>query len=211
MRAKYPPDDRAWGWFRRQKGGCPRAQQPAWDFPVSEARAARCPRRWCLVLSSLGSASLDARGCWGDFIPGEAYRRDTPCILMVACAGSKLLGLQGALCCRGLCARVASSGPPQRAHQYGDVARHRDRLRRCLDSAAPRSGGGTAVPHALRSRRSAPRDHHSLYFVYTLPRLTKDVVFGWLLIGLVIYFTYSIRNSKVQAMERSEGKLSAER
>jgi APA family basic amino acid/polyamine antiporter len=51
----------------------------------------------------------------------------------------------------------------------------------------------------------------SLYLVYTLPRLTKEVVFGWLLIGLVIYFTYSIRNSKVQAMERSEGKLPAER
>ena len=51
----------------------------------------------------------------------------------------------------------------------------------------------------------------SLYLVYTLPRLTKEVVFVWLLIGLAIYFTYSIRNSNVQAMERSEGKLSAER
>jgi hypothetical protein len=36
-------------------------------------------------------------------------------------------------------------------------------------------------------------------------------VFVWLLIGLAIYFTYNIRNSKVQAMECSEGKLSAER
>jgi APA family basic amino acid/polyamine antiporter len=44
----------------------------------------------------------------------------------------------------------------------------------------------------------------SLYLVFTLPRLTKEVVFGWLLIGLVVYFTYSIRHSKVQAMQRTE-------
>ena len=46
----------------------------------------------------------------------------------------------------------------------------------------------------------------SLYLVFTLPRLTKEVVFGWLLIGLVIYFTYSVRHSKVQAIERAEDK-----
>jgi APA family basic amino acid/polyamine antiporter len=45
----------------------------------------------------------------------------------------------------------------------------------------------------------------SLYLVWTLPLLTKEVVFGWLLIGLVVYFTYSIRHSKVQKMlERGE-------
>jgi APA family basic amino acid/polyamine antiporter len=38
----------------------------------------------------------------------------------------------------------------------------------------------------------------SLYLVWTLPLLTKEVVFGWLLIGLVVYFTYSVRHSKVQ-------------
>jgi hypothetical protein len=38
----------------------------------------------------------------------------------------------------------------------------------------------------------------SLYLVWTLPLLTKEVVFGWLLVGLVIYFTYSVRHSKVQ-------------
>lgn len=46
----------------------------------------------------------------------------------------------------------------------------------------------------------------SLYLVFTLPRLTKEVVFGWLLIGLVVYFTYSVRHSKVQAIERAEEK-----
>lgn len=46
----------------------------------------------------------------------------------------------------------------------------------------------------------------SLYLVYTLPRLTKEVVFGWLIIGLAVYFTYSIRHSKVQAMNRAEEK-----
>jgi APA family basic amino acid/polyamine antiporter len=46
----------------------------------------------------------------------------------------------------------------------------------------------------------------SLYLVFTLPRLTKQVVFGWLLVGLVVYFTYSTRHSKVQAMQRTEDK-----
>jgi basic amino acid/polyamine antiporter, APA family len=46
----------------------------------------------------------------------------------------------------------------------------------------------------------------SLYLVYTLPRLTKEVVFGWLIIGLVVYFTYSIRHSKVQAIESAAEK-----
>jgi basic amino acid/polyamine antiporter, APA family len=44
----------------------------------------------------------------------------------------------------------------------------------------------------------------SLYLVYTLPRLTKEVVFAWLLIGLIVYFTYSTRHSKVQTMQRGE-------
>jgi len=38
----------------------------------------------------------------------------------------------------------------------------------------------------------------SLYLVWTLPLLTKEVVFGWLLVGLIIYFTYSVKHSKVQ-------------
>jgi APA family basic amino acid/polyamine antiporter len=38
----------------------------------------------------------------------------------------------------------------------------------------------------------------SLYLVWTLPALTKEVVFGWLLVGLIVYFTYSVRHSKVQ-------------
>jgi basic amino acid/polyamine antiporter, APA family len=38
----------------------------------------------------------------------------------------------------------------------------------------------------------------SLYLVWTLPALTKEVVFGWLLIGLVVYFVYSVKHSKVQ-------------
>lgn len=36
------------------------------------------------------------------------------------------------------------------------------------------------------------------YLIWTLPALTKIVVVAWLIIGLVIYFTYSVRHSKVQ-------------
>jgi APA family basic amino acid/polyamine antiporter len=38
----------------------------------------------------------------------------------------------------------------------------------------------------------------ALYLIYTLPALTKIVVIGWLIVGLVIYFTYSVKHSKVQ-------------
>ena len=37
-----------------------------------------------------------------------------------------------------------------------------------------------------------------------LPLLTWKVLVGWLVIGLVIYFTYSVRHSKVQAMRPEE-------
>jgi APA family basic amino acid/polyamine antiporter len=39
----------------------------------------------------------------------------------------------------------------------------------------------------------------ALYLIWTLPGLTKIVVVGWLLVGLVIYFTYSVKHSLVQA------------
>jgi APA family basic amino acid/polyamine antiporter len=42
------------------------------------------------------------------------------------------------------------------------------------------------------------------YLIWTLPSLTKIVVIGWLLVGLVIYFTYSVKHSKVQKLPPSE-------
>jgi basic amino acid/polyamine antiporter, APA family len=38
----------------------------------------------------------------------------------------------------------------------------------------------------------------ALYLIWTLPALTKEVVLGWLIFGLIIYFTYSVKHSKVQ-------------
>ncbi len=43
----------------------------------------------------------------------------------------------------------------------------------------------------------------ALYLVWTLPVLTKVVVIGWLLVGLIIYFTYSVKHSKVQIDARN--------
>jgi APA family basic amino acid/polyamine antiporter len=40
----------------------------------------------------------------------------------------------------------------------------------------------------------------ALYLMVSLPLLTWTVVAIWLVIGLVIYFTYSVKHSKVQAM-----------
>jgi APA family basic amino acid/polyamine antiporter len=44
----------------------------------------------------------------------------------------------------------------------------------------------------------------ALYLIWTLPSLTKIVVVGWLAVGLVIYFTYSVKHSKVQQALREE-------
>jgi APA family basic amino acid/polyamine antiporter len=38
----------------------------------------------------------------------------------------------------------------------------------------------------------------AFYLMFSLPALTWEVVGVWLVIGLCIYFTYSVRNSKVQ-------------
>ena len=40
----------------------------------------------------------------------------------------------------------------------------------------------------------------ALFVMSRLPRITWVVMFGWLVIGLVIYFGYSIRHSKVQQL-----------
>lgn len=40
----------------------------------------------------------------------------------------------------------------------------------------------------------------AFYLMWMLPALTKIVVVVWLLIGLVIYFTYSLKHSKVQKL-----------
>ncbi|HTW50014.1 MAG TPA: amino acid permease [Acidobacteriaceae bacterium] len=40
----------------------------------------------------------------------------------------------------------------------------------------------------------------AFYLMYNLPLLTWEVVLIWLVIGLVIYFTYSTKHSKVQAL-----------
>src|SRR4051794_14530234 len=44
----------------------------------------------------------------------------------------------------------------------------------------------------------------ALYLIWTLPALTKIVVVAWLAFGLVVYFTYSVKHSKVQQALREE-------
>ena len=48
----------------------------------------------------------------------------------------------------------------------------------------------------------------ALYLIWTLPALTKIVVVVWLVVGLLIYFTYSVKHSKVQLA--LEGKAPAD-
>jgi APA family basic amino acid/polyamine antiporter len=49
----------------------------------------------------------------------------------------------------------------------------------------------------------------ALYLIWTLPMLTKEVVVAWLAAGFVIYFTYSVKHSKVQHAQR-ETKAAAD-
>ena len=44
----------------------------------------------------------------------------------------------------------------------------------------------------------------ALYLIFSLPTLTKVVVVVWLAVGLLIYFTYSVKHSKVQKALREE-------
>jgi basic amino acid/polyamine antiporter, APA family len=44
----------------------------------------------------------------------------------------------------------------------------------------------------------------ALYLMFKLPLLTWEVLIVWLVIGLGIYFTYSIHHSKVQAMDPAQ-------
>jgi APA family basic amino acid/polyamine antiporter len=43
----------------------------------------------------------------------------------------------------------------------------------------------------------------AVYLMPTLPRITWEVMICWLLIGLAIYFSYSIRHSKVQKLPKA--------
>ncbi|MGC1783106.1 MAG: amino acid permease [Acidobacteriaceae bacterium] len=46
----------------------------------------------------------------------------------------------------------------------------------------------------------------ALYLIWSLPALTKEVVVLWLIVGLAIYFTYSVKHSKVQKALGTERK-----
>src|SRR5271170_5265837 len=49
----------------------------------------------------------------------------------------------------------------------------------------------------------------ALYLILSLPTLTKVVVVGWLRFGLLIYFTYSVKHSKVQIALQEAGEEGA--
>jgi len=45
----------------------------------------------------------------------------------------------------------------------------------------------------------------AVFLMTQLMLITWEVMIGWLLLGLVIYFTYSVKHSKVQKM--ADGKI----
>jgi len=44
----------------------------------------------------------------------------------------------------------------------------------------------------------------AIYLMSRLMLFTWEVMIGWLIFGLLIYFTYSVKHSKVQAMAKAE-------
>jgi APA family basic amino acid/polyamine antiporter len=44
----------------------------------------------------------------------------------------------------------------------------------------------------------------AVYLMTNLSRITWEVMIGWLILGLIIYFGYSVKHSKVQKLEKAE-------
>ena len=44
----------------------------------------------------------------------------------------------------------------------------------------------------------------AFYLMSRLAAITWEVMIGWLILGLIIYFTYSIKHSKVQQMKNAQ-------
>jgi APA family basic amino acid/polyamine antiporter len=44
----------------------------------------------------------------------------------------------------------------------------------------------------------------AIYLMTGLPKITWEVMIGWLLFGLLIYFGYSVKHSKVQALPTAQ-------
>ena len=44
----------------------------------------------------------------------------------------------------------------------------------------------------------------ALYLMSRLAAITWEVMIGWLIFGLIIYFTYSVKHSKVQKLANAE-------
>jgi len=44
----------------------------------------------------------------------------------------------------------------------------------------------------------------ALFVMSRLPRVTWEVMIGWLIFGLIIYFGYSVRHSKVQKLAKAQ-------
>jgi APA family basic amino acid/polyamine antiporter len=40
--------------------------------------------------------------------------------------------------------------------------------------------------------------------MYLLAAITWEVMIGWLILGLIIYFTYSVKHSKVQKLDNAQ-------
>ena len=44
----------------------------------------------------------------------------------------------------------------------------------------------------------------AIYLMSRLALITWEVMIGWLLFGLIIYFSYSVKHSKVQKLAKAE-------
>ena len=72
------------------------------------------------------------------------------------------------------------------------------------------AGSAAAIPHAgdllrrMAAGRSRPGVIANGYLMYSLGEANWVRLFVWLFIGLVVYFTYSVKHSKVQALTEAE-------
>ena len=85
--------------------------------------------------------------------------------------------------------------------EYRDPAGLCDRVDFRNGVALHQSQPAAAFPHAVGAADSNPgRDHERIHDGQTWACGTGFDLFGWLAIGLVVYFTYSVKHSRVQAL-----------
>ena len=111
---------------------------------------------------------------------------------------------------RGLFRLAGAHWRPRRAGYYRHPDGLHHRLRRSLGDAPQATRRASAVQDAVDALGTVDGHHHLPRLDAGLNRVTWIRLFVWLIIGMVIYFTYGRHHSKVQNMASEEVKVAGD-